>query len=168
MFISSVPLQILTEECGLLFGILNRYMRNDGWILIDAPAVYDISTLRMWHGAEASGWTKLKHVLLKGFYHKGENQLIHIYYKSVSELERIAGSNTSIQVERQRPKSHPCEFCPDVIASFIKKYSEIGDVVLDGFCGTGTVPGEADRLGRKGIGCDVRCVENIKKAYSCK
>lgn len=41
------------------------------------------------------------------------------------------------------------------IDSFIKKYSNPGDVVLDSFCGSGITVIEALRSGRKGIGIDL-------------
>lgn len=165
LFLSSVPLDILDKECGLFFGLLNRYMRDDGRILIDAPVGYNQRTINLWHGAEASNWTKLRHHIVEDLYHPGENQIIHVYYKAQESLQRVVGLNETIKVQRKRRKAHPCEFCPDVVSLIIEKYSEPGDIVLDAFCGTGTVPGEADRLGRRGIGCDVRPAENIREEY---
>jgi len=46
----------------------------------------------------------------------------------------------------------------DVINEYIKHYSEEGDIVLDPFCGSGVMIGEALRLGRKAIGVDINPV----------
>lgn len=167
LFLSSVPLAILDNECGLLFGRINRYMRDDGWILIDAPEGYNQRIINLWHAAAASRWSKLKHHILEELYHAGENQIVYVYYKVRDEIQRVAGLNVPLKVCRKRPKAHPCEFCPDIISQLIQRYSSPGDVVLDAFCGTGTVPGEAVRLGRQGIGCDLRPYENIREEYRC-
>ena len=52
---------------------------------------------------------------------------------------------------------HECEFDDVLITELIEKYSEPNDVVLDPFCGTGLVPRIAHKLGRTGIGIDLRC-----------
>lgn len=44
---------------------------------------------------------------------------------------------------------------PDVIAHYIERYSREGDVVLDPFCGSGVVAGEALRLGRRAVVIDL-------------
>ena len=159
--IASVPLSILDTETGLLFGLLNRMMRPDGWIVIDAPKGYNQRRINLWHGASASGWTQYRHHVIKDMYHQGEDQILYVYRKQCQTV----GLNTPLTVERHREKGHPCEFCPVLISELIQTYSEPGDVVLDAFCGTGTVPGEADRLGRYGIGIDIRPVANIRKEY---
>ena len=44
---------------------------------------------------------------------------------------------------------------PDVVTAYIEKYTEPGDIVLDPFCGSGIVPCEAVRLGRRAIAIDI-------------
>ncbi|MEX2684672.1 MAG: DNA methyltransferase [Candidatus Sigynarchaeota archaeon] len=46
----------------------------------------------------------------------------------------------------------------DVISEYIKHYSKEGDIVLDPFCGSGVMIGEALKLGRKAIGVDINPV----------
>lgn len=47
---------------------------------------------------------------------------------------------------------------PDVVAAYIKNYTEPGDVVLDPFCGSGIIACEAVRLGRRAIAIDLNPV----------
>lgn len=44
---------------------------------------------------------------------------------------------------------------PDVVAAYIERYTEAGDIVLDPFCGSGIVACEAIRLGRRAIAIDI-------------
>ena len=46
----------------------------------------------------------------------------------------------------------------DVIREYIKNYTEEDEIVLDPFCGSGVMIGEALRLGRKAIGVDINPV----------
>lgn len=46
----------------------------------------------------------------------------------------------------------------DVIREYIRRHSNKGDLILDPFCGSGVMIGEALRLGRKGIGVDINPV----------
>jgi 16S rRNA G966 N2-methylase RsmD len=46
----------------------------------------------------------------------------------------------------------------DVIRAYIEKYSEEGEIVLDPFCGSGVMVGEALRLGRRAVGVDINPV----------
>lgn len=63
-----------------------------------------------------------------------------------------------------KAKSHPAHYlmhkywgrkAHNVIADYILNYTEEGDVVLDPFMGSGIVPIEAIKNGRKGIGIDI-------------
>ena len=62
----------------------------------------------------------------------------------------------SITVVRSAPMRHRCEFCPDFVRGLIEEYGAPDDVVLDPFCGTGTVPRVAAACGRIGYGVDRR------------
>ncbi|MHA1680680.1 MAG: DNA methyltransferase [Promethearchaeota archaeon] len=46
----------------------------------------------------------------------------------------------------------------DVIREYIKSYSRRGDIILDPFCGSGVMVGEAIREGRKAVGADINPV----------
>jgi hypothetical protein len=50
---------------------------------------------------------------------------------------------------------HPCRFVSQIPASLIGILCPPGGVVLDPFCGSGTVLVEAQRLGRRSIGVDL-------------
>jgi DNA modification methylase len=62
------------------------------------------------------------------------------------------------------PKTHPSMYLMhkywarkphNVVAEYIKHYSNKDDIVLDPFCGSGVTPIEAMKLGRKSIGVDI-------------
>jgi len=50
---------------------------------------------------------------------------------------------------------HPAPFTPKVVRNIILTCSDVGDVVLDPFCGIGTALIEAKRLGRHYMGIDI-------------
>ena len=61
---------------------------------------------------------------------------------------------------RQRDLTHaihkyPAKFIPDIPNWFIRKYTQVGDTVLDPFMGSGTTNLEALLMGRNSIGVDV-------------
>ncbi len=66
-------------------------------------------------------------------------------------------------------KDHPAIFPNELAHRLIKMYSFYGDIVLDSFCGIGTVNVEALLLNRNSIGIDVKkeyireAVSNLKK-----
>jgi len=54
---------------------------------------------------------------------------------------------------------------PHLVRKLIHKYSERGDLILDAFCGSGTIPVEAKLNGRKCIAIDINplCVELTRR-----
>lgn len=60
--------------------------------------------------------------------------------------------------------NYPAKMHPDFARDMILLYSNPDDLVWDGCCGSGTVPREAYRLGRRAIGTDV----NPKAIELCK
>lgn len=50
---------------------------------------------------------------------------------------------------------HPGRFISQIPATLIGRFSKVGDVVLDPYCGSGTTLIEAQRLGRQPLGIDI-------------
>lgn len=63
------------------------------------------------------------------------------------KLERIVGSNGKAVHPTQKPK--------DICIPIIKAYSNEGDIILDAFMGTGTIPYVAKTLNRGFIGIEI-------------
>lgn len=57
--------------------------------------------------------------------------------------------------KREKTSGHPWEQSESEAASLIKSLTQPGDLVLDPFCGSGTVPAAAVRAGRRALACDV-------------
>ncbi len=53
---------------------------------------------------------------------------------------------------------HPCRFVGQIPATLIGLLSELGETVLDPYCGSGTTLVEAQRLGRRPVGIDINPV----------
>lgn len=50
---------------------------------------------------------------------------------------------------------HPTQKPEPLIGEFVNLFSDPGEMIYDPFCGAGTVPLMAKRLGRKCIACDI-------------
>ncbi len=50
---------------------------------------------------------------------------------------------------------YPAKFHPPVARALIERYSKPGELVLDPFCGSGTLMVEAVTLGRNAVGSDI-------------
>lgn len=57
--------------------------------------------------------------------------------------------------EDQEAKGHPAPFPCDLVRDHIKSWTNVGDVVLDPMCGSGTTPRVAHEMGRQYIGIDI-------------
>jgi modification methylase len=55
----------------------------------------------------------------------------------------------------ERYRDHPAPFPEKLVARLLRLYTFIGDVILDPFCGSGTVPAVAKRMGRHWVGIDI-------------
>jgi len=80
-------------------------------------------------------------------------------YDPETDVYEIQPMTDELQVERSEPvyemHSYWSKKPPSAIDTYIKHYSEVGDVVLDPFCGSGTTMVSALRLGRNAIGIDL-------------
>ena len=151
LLISSVPRDILLEPEELFLWV-DRVVAGDGVILIDMPRgpKYENSLKAI---SRKTGWIGQWDVVLSDFYREKNHQsLICLSKYPVSKPYRIPYRTFS-----EREMQHPCEFDSLLIAFLIGMFSEADDLVLDPFCGTGTVPRTARDLNRIGIGIDKRC-----------
>lgn len=157
LIISSVPLNILETQRAEMFSIFARILHKDGWALIDAP-------IEMPHLVEGFYVAKvigpsLRHVLITRNMYRDRDQLLYVLSANPNSPLITPILDT---IESDRQMSHICEFCPTFIETLIDAYSDESQTVLDPFCGTGTVPLVADKMGRTGIGCDVRSESNLR------
>lgn len=165
LLISSVPIDILKHDLWTLFRHFRRIVRPNGWVLIDAPKEIGFSDIisagkdrNIWWRESWNVWDMYPEI----------DQWLHIHSKentNVPALPPHLMGHGMLKPKRTREMGHQCEFCPDIIGLFIELFSEPGDVVFDPFCGTGTVPGEAERMYRVGVGCDIRPASNIREEY---
>ena len=151
LLISSVPRDILLEP-EEFFLWMDRVMAGDGVILIDMPWRPKYESL-LKAISRKTGWIGQWDVVLSDFYHDQNHQsLICLSKYPVSKPSKIPYRTFS-----EREMQHPCEFDSILIAFLIGMFSEADDLVLDPFCGTGTVPRTARDLNRIGVGIDKRC-----------
>lgn len=59
------------------------------------------------------------------------------------------------KLEDQEAKGHPAPFPCQLVRDHIKSWTNIGDIVFDPMCGSGTTPRVACELGRQYIGIDI-------------
>lgn len=71
------------------------------------------------------------------------------------DISRIAVLNGKIAREAEDEK-HICPLQLDLIQRCIERWSNPGDVVLDYFAGIGSVPWQALKLGRRGLGIELK------------
>ena len=159
LIVFSPPIDILTQKSYTLFNIFGRIVKSDGWIVVDAPAELGFR-YRIDSVVDSIGRIIVHAYFVPHTYPTGTNQYIYAIHAESSDP--VEGN---LPINRERDASHECEFCPTMIQKLIERYSEPGDTVLDPFCGTGTVPGVAEKMGRVGVGCDLRPKENILPKY---
>lgn len=58
------------------------------------------------------------------------------------------------RMSRKEPRYHPTQKPERIVELFVKYWTNPQDVILDPFCGSGTIPAVAKRLGRRFIGID--------------
>jgi site-specific DNA-methyltransferase (adenine-specific) len=76
-----------------------------------------------------------------------------------TEYSRVCGTF------KERTGWHPCQMPESLLKRIIAASSDPGDCVLDPFCGSGTTPAAARRLGRDFVGIEIspEYVENARK-----
>lgn len=71
-------------------------------------------------------------------------------WHDIVRMRTLNGEQSARAVEK-----HVCPFQIDIVDRLINRYSNPGDVVHDPFCGLGTVPVRAMKLGRYGMGSEL-------------
>ena len=153
LVISSPPLEILKDRASELFNWLDKSVSPAGVLMFDMPGQYNKYTISMWEGERKSPWHFEWGIALTDFYPDIDTQSLCAY--SRNHLPRP--DNISYRRWVDREMAHRCEYDSIYVENLIKLYTQPGQTVLDPFCGTGTVPRTAHRLGRNGIGIDRRC-----------
>lgn len=147
LLISSIPLVIL-KDSAVFFQWASEVLADDGILLIDCPRDYIPSQFdrEQWH----LQWT----YATPEIYPENDNQYLACFTRghSVPVPDRLP-----YQKHSHRKMRHLCEFDPVLIKTLITRFSKENAVVLDPFCGTGTVPRIARDLNRRAIGIDLRC-----------
>ena len=153
LVISSPPLDILAENAQGLFDWFDVCVAPEGLLLLDMPGQYNRYTVTMWEGERKSTWHFQWGVAFHDFYREGDVQSLCAYSRHALAKPREIPYRRCIE----REMAHRCEYDTVYVEKLIEKFSNLGDTVMDPFCGTGTVPRTAYQLGRNGIGIDRRC-----------
>lgn len=77
--------------------------------------------------------------------------VLNMSYKSVWDFGREGKSNYSVHAIGE----YPSKIRPIVFAQIVERFSDMGDVILDPFCGCGTLAVEAKLQGRNSINFDI-------------
>ena len=161
--LTAPPLSVLENHLHLLFSQLKPIMSEKGYIIMETPYLSDKSDMLNLSIFQYQGLHSYEDTGFVSAHGYGSHRELHVF--TTFPVVKIACFKKPLHAPRNREPSHRCEWCPDIVKLLIDTYSKKGDVVLDSFCGTGTVPGEADKVGRKGIGIDVRPFENLLGVY---
>lgn len=149
LLISSVPRDILLEPEEFYLW-MDGVMGPDGVVFIDMPSASEY--VNALYGV-LKHWKLQWDTEFSDFYHQGNCQRL----MCLSKYPVSKPSQIPYTVFSEREMQHPCEFDSVLIAFLIRAFSEERNVVLDPFCGTGTVPRAARDLNRIGVGIDKRC-----------
>ena len=161
LVIASPSRYILRDYLEELFRWIDWCISPKGVVVIDMPGLYNEhkQILHRYNNdlieKRITGLSlKYRYCLaLHGLYLVDE--LMTAYFYSVGDIERY--NKIPYRKCTERPMRHRCESDTVYVQSLIERFTKAGDTVLDPFCGTGTVPRVAHRLGREAIGIDRRC-----------
>jgi DNA modification methylase len=84
-------------------------------------------------------------------------------WHDVVRMKTLNGEQSARAVEK-----HVCPFQIDIVDRLIQRYSNPGDVVYDPFCGLGTVPVRAMKLGRYGMGSELNPAYFADQVHYCR
>jgi DNA modification methylase len=84
-------------------------------------------------------------------------------WHDIVRMRTLNGDQSARAVEK-----HVCPFQIDIVDRLINRYSNPGDVVYDPFCGLGTVPVRAMKLGRRGAGSELNPAYFTDQVHYCR
>ena len=84
-------------------------------------------------------------------------------WHDIARMRTLNGEQSARAVE-----NHVCPFQIDIVDRLISRYSNPGDVVYDPFCGLGTVPVRAMKLGRRGAGSELNPAYFADQVHYCR
>jgi DNA modification methylase len=84
-------------------------------------------------------------------------------WHDIVRMRTLNGEQSSRAVEK-----HVCPLQIDIVDRLINRYSNPGEVVYDPFCGLGTVPVRAMRLGRRGAGSELNPSYFADQVHYCR
>lgn len=84
-------------------------------------------------------------------------------WHDIARMRTLNGEQTARAVE-----NHVCPFQIDIVDRLIQRYSNPGDVIYDPFCGLGTVPVRAMKLGRRGAGSELNPAYFADQVHYCR
>jgi len=84
-------------------------------------------------------------------------------WHDIVRMRTLNGEQSVRAVEK-----HVCPFQIDIVDRLINRYSNPGDVVYDPFCGLGTVPVRAMKLGRRGAGSELNPAYFADQVHYCR
>jgi DNA modification methylase len=84
-------------------------------------------------------------------------------WHDIVRMRTLNGEQSARAVEK-----HVCPFQIDIVDRLINRYSNPGDVVYDPFCGLGTVPVRAMKLGRRGAGSELNSAYFADQVHYCQ
>lgn len=160
LVIASPPLGILRGDLHQLFKWVEASLSPQGVFILECPAMYNAHnhnlnryTVALTEERVDCSLKSRFSVPLYDFYREGGIDSLYFY----SQVDLESFTDIAYRKCTQREMAHRCEFDPTLIKNLIERFTVPGQTVLDPFCGTGTVPRVARKLGRKGIGIDRRC-----------
>lgn len=83
-------------------------------------------------------------------------------WHDIARMRTLNGEQSARAVE-----NHVCPFQIDIVDRLISRYSNPGDLVYDPFCGLGTVPVRAMKLGRRGAGSELNPAYFADQVHYC-